>query len=144
MKLIDISPFESLSPTLCISYIGKDRMRHTIYAPLEEIPEYRSSAPMPDYLISALKNCSTPLPEALKSPAKPSAPGHCAMTIEDLDLSVRSYNCLMRAGIKTLDALLEMTREDLIKLRNLGATSLKEILSKLDALNLSLKESAEE
>jgi len=58
--------------------------------------------------------------------------------IEDLDLSVRSYNCLKRAGIHTLGELIEKTEEDMMKVRNLGKKSLKEVKMKLEELNLSL------
>ncbi|MDD3478231.1 MAG: DNA-directed RNA polymerase subunit alpha [Candidatus Izemoplasmatales bacterium] len=58
--------------------------------------------------------------------------------IEDLDLSVRSYNCLKRAGIHTLGELIEKTEEDMMKVRNLGKKSLKEVKQKLEELNLSL------
>lgn len=58
--------------------------------------------------------------------------------IEDLDLSVRSYNCLKRAGINTLSELIDKTEEDMMKVRNLGKKSLKEVKQKLEELNLSL------
>ena len=61
------------------------------------------------------------------------------MTIDELDLTVRSYNCLKRAGINTVLQLSEKTEEDMIKVRNLGRKSLKEIKEKLEALNLSFK-----
>ena len=60
------------------------------------------------------------------------------MTIEELDLSVRSYNCLKRAGINTVEDLTNRTEEDMMKVRNLGRKSLEEVLSKLKALGLSL------
>ena len=65
------------------------------------------------------------------------------MTIEELDLSVRSYNCLKRAGINTVDELIQRTEEDMMKVRNLGKKSLQEVKDKLAALNLSLKKSDE-
>lgn len=58
--------------------------------------------------------------------------------IEDLDLSVRSYNCLKRAGINNLSELIEKTEEDMMKVRNLGKKSLKEVKDKLEELNLGL------
>lgn len=61
------------------------------------------------------------------------------MTIEELDLSVRSYNCLKRAGINTVQELIQKTEEDMMKVRNLGKKSLEEVNNKLAALNLSLK-----
>jgi DNA-directed RNA polymerase subunit alpha len=60
------------------------------------------------------------------------------MTIEELDLSVRSYNCLKRAGINTVEDLTNRTEEDMMKVRNLGRKSLEEVLQKLHALGLSL------
>ncbi len=65
------------------------------------------------------------------------------MTIEELDLSVRSYNCLKRAGINTVEELTQRTEEDMIKVRNLGKKSLEEVIQKLHELGLSLKESDE-
>ena len=59
--------------------------------------------------------------------------------IEDLDLSVRSYNCLKRWGINTLKDLTSMTRDDMMKVRNLGKKSLKEIESKLKEIGLTFK-----
>jgi len=61
------------------------------------------------------------------------------MTIEELDLSVRSFNCLKRASIDTVEDLINMTEEDMIKVRNLGKKSLEEVIQKLQSLGLSLK-----
>ncbi len=61
------------------------------------------------------------------------------MTIEELDLSVRSFNCLKRAGIDTVEDLIDRTEEDMIKVRNLGSKSLEEVIQKLRSLNLELK-----
>ncbi|ADL06938.1 DNA-directed RNA polymerase subunit alpha [Thermosediminibacter oceani] len=63
------------------------------------------------------------------------------MPIEELDLSVRSYNCLKRAGINTIGELIQKTPEEMMKVRNLGKKSLEEVEEKLAALNLSLKKS---
>ncbi|MDI6601300.1 MAG: DNA-directed RNA polymerase subunit alpha [Thermoanaerobacteraceae bacterium] len=65
------------------------------------------------------------------------------MTIEELDLSVRSYNCLKRAGINTVEDLIQRTEEDMMKVRNLGKKSLEEVQQKLALLGLSLKKSEE-
>jgi len=65
------------------------------------------------------------------------------MTVEELDLSVRSYNCLKRAGINTVDELIRKTEEDMMKVRNLGKKSLAEIKEKLAELGLSLRKSDE-
>lgn len=61
------------------------------------------------------------------------------MTIEELDLSVRSYNCLKRAGIQNVQELADKSEDDMIKVRNLGKKSLKEVKEKLDELGLSFK-----
>lgn len=61
------------------------------------------------------------------------------MTIEELDLSVRSFNCLKRAGINTVEELTQRTEEDMMKVRNLGKKSLEEVQQKLEALGLGLK-----
>lgn len=65
------------------------------------------------------------------------------MTIEELDLSVRSFNCLKRAGINTVEELTQRTEEDMMKVRNLGKKSLEEVQQKLEALGLGLKMSEE-
>lgn len=65
------------------------------------------------------------------------------MTIEELDLSVRSYNCLKRAGINTVEELTRKTEEDMMKVRNLGRKSLEEVKLKLAGLGLALRESEE-
>lgn len=65
------------------------------------------------------------------------------MTIEELDLSVRSYNCLKRAGINTVEDLTNKTEEDMMKVRNLGRKSLEEVVQKMEALGLSLSPSEE-
>jgi len=61
------------------------------------------------------------------------------MTIEELDLSVRSYNCLKRAGINTVQELANKTEEDMMKVRNLGRKSLEEVKAKLEDLGLGLR-----
>ncbi len=65
------------------------------------------------------------------------------MTIEELDMSVRSFNCLKRAGIDTVEDLINRTEEDMIKVRNLGKKSLEEVIQKLHSLNLELKREEE-
>jgi DNA-directed RNA polymerase subunit alpha len=65
------------------------------------------------------------------------------MTIEELDLSVRSYNCLKRAGINTVAELCAKSDEEMIKVRNLGKKSLEEVKQKLEAIGLGLRESEE-
>ena len=63
------------------------------------------------------------------------------MNIDELELSVRSYNCLKRAGINTVEELCNKTSEDMMKVRNLGRKSLEEVLAKLKELGLSLRPS---
>lgn len=63
------------------------------------------------------------------------------MTIEELELSVRSFNCLKRAAINTVEELTQKTEDDMMKVRNLGKKSLDEVKAKLDELGLSLKPS---
>ncbi|MBO4290709.1 MAG: DNA-directed RNA polymerase subunit alpha [Lachnospiraceae bacterium] len=65
------------------------------------------------------------------------------MSIDELELSVRSYNCLKRAGINTVEELTNRTSEDMMKVRNLGRKSLEEVLAKLKELNLQLSPSDE-
>lgn len=62
------------------------------------------------------------------------------MTIEELDLSVRSYNCLKRAGINTVQELTQKSEEDMMKVRNLGRKSLEEVQEKLEELSLGLRD----
>lgn len=61
------------------------------------------------------------------------------MTIEELDLSVRSFNCLKRAGIDTVEHLINRTEDEMIKVKNLGKKSLDEVINKLASLGLALK-----
>ena len=65
------------------------------------------------------------------------------MTIEELDLSVRSFNCLKRAGINTVEDLINKTEDDMMKVRNLGRKSLDEVVAKLASLDLSLRDEDE-
>ena len=65
------------------------------------------------------------------------------MTIEELDLSVRSFNCLKRAGINTVEDLISKSEEDMMKVRNLGRKSLEEVVYKLDTLGFSLRKDDE-
>jgi DNA-directed RNA polymerase subunit alpha len=76
--------------------------------------------------------------EIMVEKAAPSQSKLLEMTIEELDLSVRSYNCLKRAGINTVEDLIQRTDEDMMKVRNLGRKSLEEVINKLHGLGLSL------
>lgn len=65
------------------------------------------------------------------------------MTIEELDLSVRSFNCLKRAGINTVEDLINKSEEDMMKVRNLGRKSLEEVIVKLQSLGFGLRKEEE-
>ena len=65
------------------------------------------------------------------------------MTIEELDLSVRSFNCLKRAGINTVEDLINKSEDDMMKVRNLGRKSLEEVVYKLNSLGFSLRKDDE-
>lgn len=65
------------------------------------------------------------------------------ISIEDMDLSVRSYNCLKRANINTIEDLTKKSKEDMLKVRNLGLKSLEEVINKLSAMGLSLRNDEE-
>ena len=65
------------------------------------------------------------------------------MTIEELDLSVRSFNCLKRASINTVEDLINKTEDDMMKVRNLGRKSLEEVINKLASLGFSLRDEEE-
>ena len=65
------------------------------------------------------------------------------MTVEEMDLSVRSYNCLKRAGINTVEELIRKSEEEMMKVRNLGKKSLEEVQNKLRELGLSLRKESE-
>ena len=69
--------------------------------------------------------------------------GLLEMTIEELDLSVRSFNCLKRAGINTVGDLINKSEEDMMKVRNLGRKSLEEVINKLASLGFTLSNDEE-
>ena len=75
---------------------------------------------------------------------EPVQAGPGSVSIDDLDLSVRSNNCLRRAGINTVDELVQKTEEDMMKVRNLGRKSLDEVKKKLADLGVALRNSDEE
>jgi DNA-directed RNA polymerase subunit alpha len=66
------------------------------------------------------------------------------MSIEDLDLTVRSFNCLKRAGINNVEDLTKKTEDDMMKVRNLGRKSLEEVCKKMEELGLKFSDSNEE
>ena len=65
------------------------------------------------------------------------------MSIEDLELSVRSFNCLKRANISTVEDIVKMTESEMIKVRNLGKKSLDEVIAKLHSLGLDFAKEEE-
>ena len=81
--------------------------------------------------------------EIMKEPEGAKKEKVLEMTIEELDMSVRSFNCLKRAGIDTVEDLTNKTEEDMIKVRNLGKKSLEEVIQKLHSLGLDLKKEEE-
>ncbi len=81
--------------------------------------------------------------EILVEKGEPARDKILEMTIEELDLSVRSYNCLKRAGINTVEDLINKTEDEMMKVRNLGRKSLEEVVQKLEALGLKLALSEE-
>jgi DNA-directed RNA polymerase subunit alpha len=85
-------------------------------------------------LNEAVKNATVMATEEVKQENK-----FTSMSLEDLDLSVRSYNCLKRNGLKTVQDLCNMKESELMTVRNLGKKSYKEILDKLTSINLSLQ-----
>ena len=76
----------------------------------------------------------------LVEPAEDPLPKILEKPIEEMELSVRSYNCLKRANIHTIEDLTKKTEEDMLKVRNLGKKSLDEVIYKLSSYGLSLKE----
>lgn len=73
-------------------------------------------------------------------PAEEEETGILAKPIEDLELTVRSYNCLKREGVQTVGDLVQKAEEDLLEIRNFGQKSIDEVISKLDELDLSLRQ----
>jgi DNA-directed RNA polymerase subunit alpha len=100
------------------------------------------AAIMRDHLAIFLGLAGTSLPgeeKKVEAEADPKVNKWREMGIEELDLSVRSYNCLKRAGINTVEELVEKSPEDMMKVRNLGKKSLDELKQKMSALGLSLR-----
>ncbi len=116
---IEVTTDGSISAKEALAIASKMMIEH-----LEVVVELSEKASNTDYMIEA---------EQTNTDDK------LDMKIEDLVLSVRSYNCLKRANIETIGELTSKTEEDMIKVRNLGRKSLKEIKEKLEALNLGFK-----
>ena len=77
--------------------------------------------------------------DILTGPKQNGMPDILSRSIDDMDLSVRSFNCLKRAGIHTVEDLTKKTEEDMLKVRNLGHKSLDEVIAKLQSYGLSLR-----
>ena len=86
------------------------------------------------------ENASEEEAESIFAPEGPSKNTELEKQIEDLDLSVRSYNCLKRAGIHSVRQLVEYSENDLLNIRNFGAKSIEEVKDKLQSMGLSLKQ----
>ena len=89
--------------------------------------------------LSECENAKVPMTETLKESTNKTED----LTIEELDFSVRSYNCLKRAAINTVGELIKKSDEDMMKVRNLGRKSLEEVIQKLNELGYSLRKSDE-
>ncbi len=94
---------------------------------------------MSDHLKLFIDLSDKPLQPVLSQPDTDNPGNQSDVTIDELELSVRSYNCLKRAGINTVGELCNKTPDDMMKVRNLGRKSLEEVLAKLQELGLSLR-----
>ena len=83
------------------------------------------------------------LPVSMTQPEDDKKEKVLEMTIEELELSVRAYNCLKRAGINSVAELVQRNQEDMMKVRNLGRKSLEEVEQKLQDLGLGLRQNEE-
>ena len=92
-----------------------------------------------EHLASFVRLTDTVLPVSMVQPEDDKKEKVLEMTIEELDLSVRSFNCLKRAGINTVEDLINKTEDDMMKVRNLGRKSLEEVEQKLQELGLALR-----
>lgn len=117
--IIEVYTNGSIEPQEAIALASKILMEH-----LSVFVELNDKAKMAEFMVESEEDTKNKILE---------------MNIEELDLSVRSYNCLKRAGINTVQELTNQTEEDLMKVRNLGRKSLKEVKDKLAELDLSLR-----
>ncbi|MEX2324648.1 MAG: DNA-directed RNA polymerase subunit alpha [Nitriliruptoraceae bacterium] len=120
--ILDVETDGSLTPAQALSSAGE-----TLRALFDQFADYERSGPG-GIVVSP--------EEALASIGDPVGD----MPIEDLDLSVRSYNCLKREGIQTVGQLRELTEQELLEIRNFGAKSVDEVRDKLTELGIALKE----
>ena len=91
-------------------------------------------------LLTSVKESVNQMDSVIKEATNEDAAKGFNMVIEDLDLSVRSYNCLKRAGIQTVEELTQKTEEEMMKVRNLGKKSLKEVKEKLALIGLHFRD----
>ncbi|MEI7885427.1 MAG: DNA-directed RNA polymerase subunit alpha [Clostridia bacterium] len=157
-QAIGVIPMDSIfSPVIKVNYttedlrIGKstdyDRLIMEIWTNGTITPEEALSASsmiLIDHLkvfkdLSECENAKVPMTETLKESTNKTED----LTIEELDFSVRSYNCLKRAAINTVGELIKKSDEDMMKVRNLGRKSLEEVIQKLNELGYSLRKSDE-
>ena len=96
-----------------------------------------------DHLKMFIDLSDAPVQPVLTDTKQETDGGQLDMTIDELELSVRSYNCLKKAGINTVGELCNKTPDDMMKVRNLGRKSLEEVLAKLKDMGLSLRSSEE-
>ena len=92
-----------------------------------------------EHLVSFVRLTDTVLPVSMVQPEDDKKEKVLEMTIEELELSVRAYNCLKRAGINSVAELVQRNQEDMMKVRNLGRKSLEEVEQKLQELGLALR-----
>ena len=92
-----------------------------------------------EHLASFVRLTDTVLPVSMVQPEDDKKEKVLEMTIEELELSVRAYNCLKRAGINSVAELVQRNQEDMMKVRNLGRKSLEEVEQKLQELGLALR-----
>lgn len=91
-------------------------------------------------LLKSVDEITTTMDSVIAEPEVEEVNKLALMMLEDLDLSVRSYNCLKRASIQTVEELVNKTEEDLMKVRNLGKKSFKEVKDKVEELGLSFRQ----
>ena len=121
--VLDVTTNGTISAREIVSLAAKIMQDHTML--FVELVEYMSGM---DILVSREENKQVKVLE---------------MPIEDMDLSVRSYNCLKRANINTIEDLTKKSKDDMLKVRNLGLKSLEEVILKLEGYGLSLRNDEE-
>lgn len=117
--IFDVTTNGGMTPQAAIGLAAKILVAH-----LELFVELSTQATLTEIMVSTVMEKESKFPN---------------MTIEDLDLTVRSYNCLKRAGIQTVEELTQKTEEEMMKVRNLGKKSLKEVKEVLQSFGLGFK-----